>query len=304
MRIIIYLASDEITASNNFIDLVDVRSKVKTDKIASSILEVRLGDLYPAPLYSTEFEDINPSDRDSVTVELVAHGNPNRPREILTYSDKKPLDMGNPNKMYLSPEADPINYKGFVGVTPSDLAKFFKHNAFKERYKFSRLTLFCCSSDKFALELSGIIKTILITAYKERIFIDKKSGKAKCVDGLLESEMPTQEQLNNAREAIPQIFHNGKDQTNNSEFKFEVKEENKTTAEKPFAFGTLNDIMSDIPGSSSSSARSTPSSTPSALFKGTVSSGPQPSSKKKTDPTSAAKKDSEPANPPPQRKPN
>jgi hypothetical protein len=304
MKVIIYLASDEITASRNFLDLVDVRSKVKTDKVVSSILEVRQGDLYPAPRYKTEFEGIDPSERQSVTVELVAHGNPHRPREILTYSNKKPLDMGDSNHMYINPLADPANSQVFVGVTPPDLARFFTNNAFKERYKFSRLTLFCCSSDKFALELSGIIKSILITAYKERIFIDKKSGKAKCVDGFGESEMPTPEQLDNAREAIPQIFHNGKDQTNNAEFRFEAKEENKTTAEKPFSFGTLDDIMSEVPVSSSSSARSTPSNTPSALFKGTVSSSPQPSSQKRTAPSSATKKDGEPANPPLQRKSN
>ncbi len=288
MKVIIYLASDEITASHNFRDLVDVRSKVKTDRVASSILEVRQGDLYPAPRYKTEFEDINPSERQSVTVELVAHGNPKRPREILTYSVKKPLDMGDPNKMYINPEADPVNYKGFVGVTPPVLARFFTHNAFKERYKFSRLTLFCCSSDKFALELSGIIKSILITAYKERIFIDIKSGKAKCVDGLGEFEMPTQEQLDGAREAIPQIFYNGIDQTNNAEFKFEVKEENKPAAKRPFSFGTLDDILSDV----------------SALFKGTVSSGLQSPSQNRTASTSATQKDSEAATPPPQRKPN
>jgi hypothetical protein len=298
MRIIIYLASDEITASNNFIDLVDVRSKVKADKIASSILEVRQGDLYPAARYRTEFEDINPSERDSVTVELVAHGNPKRPKEILTYSDKKPLDMGDPNKMYLNPEADPSNYKGFVGVTPPVLAKFFKHNAFKERYKFSRLTLFCCSSDKFALELSGIMKNILITGYKERIFIDKKTGKAKCIDGLGEKEMPTQEQLDSAREAIPQIFYNGLDQTNNAEFKFEAKEENKPVAEKPFSFGTLDDMLTGVSASSSSSTITTPSNTPSALFKKKVSSGLPSSSQNKNTPNSEMQNNSDKAPPP------
>jgi hypothetical protein len=78
MKVIIYLASDEITASQNFLDLIEARTNVKTDKVASSILEVRLGDLFPAPRYKTEFEGIDPSERQSVTVELVAHGNPKR----------------------------------------------------------------------------------------------------------------------------------------------------------------------------------------------------------------------------------
>jgi hypothetical protein len=76
MKVIIYLASDEPTASRNFFDLLEVRSDVKTDKVASSVLEDRLGDLYPAPRSKTQFEEIDPSESTNVTVELVAHGKP------------------------------------------------------------------------------------------------------------------------------------------------------------------------------------------------------------------------------------
>jgi hypothetical protein len=108
------------------------------------------------------------------------------------------VDIGDRHKMYLNPDADPLNYKGYKGVNADELARFFKRFAFTGHYKFARLTLFCCASDRFALELSGIMRSILITAYKERIFIDNKTGDAKCIDGLKENEIPSKEQLANA----------------------------------------------------------------------------------------------------------
>jgi hypothetical protein len=272
MKIIIYLASQDHAAESNYYDLIAARTKPsQKNDVSFSVIEVRQEILAPSPGFPDLFKGVSTTER-NVVVEFVAHGDPNYSFDIMSY---KPNRYKKQNNLIEVP--DPSKEKldhPFDSITTDMLVRFFKDYGFdaqNDRYKFDRLTLYCCTSDKFALELSSKMPFILITAYQEPIFIDDV-GNARYIEGLAANGTPTADQIKNARLSVPQKFHKGMNITNDPEFKFEGQPEKKSIAKKDsFSFGDFNSLLGST-ASSSSQSQAIPSTTPTPISSGVSAS--------------------------------
>lgn len=157
MKIIIYTASADVDAKTNFLRLVE--SRQGNPSIGSnekhSILEFISGKLVDPKKI---LEKMKLSDRETLEIEVIAHGSTSNSNELLIM----PKEKIRLNQI--------ITY---VSITPQTICDFF-NEAGKENelYKFKKITLFCCQSLKFGKTLSELMPGVNITCFNEDIRIN------------------------------------------------------------------------------------------------------------------------------------
>jgi hypothetical protein len=166
MKLIIYLASHDPSAQNNYKRLAEHHLGEYGD-VTLRQLEVDNGVVRNArPRDGNIFDSIPLASRNEVTVEFLSHG------------------TGSP---WLSsmPKGDWDDSVGAINVyrdiTPTALFNYFRANAYDTQngtYKFSELILYACAGYKFAKELALLMPDINITCFKEYIIINQNDAKA------------------------------------------------------------------------------------------------------------------------------
>jgi hypothetical protein len=253
MRIIIYLASHDSSAVNNYIQLRDNRETTYRHQVHLLRLDVKKDSLQPLDHLEKfdVFAKIPAAKYRSVKIEFVAHGNPHYSKELLSIPMNPATDPDSKeerhkqeikrkskeaarNNVSLETQAasqnmrlDPADDKSDISktekvkdpeeITPIMLAKYFKKYAWDDKidqFKFGLLTLFCCTSAKFAEDLSNLLPGVIIEAHKDPITIDEK-GNPCLEDGITPS--------------LPVIFKNPE---NLPDFKFEIQTQMQTAEDE------------------------------------------------------------------------
>jgi hypothetical protein len=170
MRYVIYLASRDDSAYNNFTRVNDYRSDIH--QINFSMLDF-INNTFVHDK-NNHFNNINVANRNDVTVDFIAHGHPYANTLIIvplsTYrrimampEEKRPLLTASENLMF---------------PTPQQVSDFFVNTASalvngEIQMKFNKFNLFCCTSVRFGQDLSRAMRDVEVTCFEDKIFFEE-----------------------------------------------------------------------------------------------------------------------------------
>jgi hypothetical protein len=193
MRYVIYLASKDESAFNNFVRIKDYRSDIH--RIDYSIIDYQNGALVHDK--TNHFANLNAANRNDITVDFIAHGHPYENKLIIlplsTY--RRIMELEENKRPQL------ISNENLVFLTPQHVIDFFVNTASEmvngdAQMKFSKFNLFCCTSVRFGQDLSRAMRDVEVTCFEHPIYFE---------EGIVyRSSLPTQR-----IPSPPYVFKNG-----------------------------------------------------------------------------------------------